>query len=128
MTYDKNFCNYFYGSYCFSFLKKYGREFSLLTVICAALRVFALITGDLYTLIGKISDLTESVSGVSSYLKLMLKVLALSLISQLLSNICRDCGESVLASQTEIAAKILMLIITLPLFESVIEIVTGLLK
>lgn len=97
-------------------------------MICAALRVFALITGDLYTLIGKISDLTESVSGVSSYLKLMLKVLALSLISQLLSNICRDCGESVLASQTEIAAKILMLIITLPLFESVIEIVTGLLK
>ncbi len=109
-------------------LKKYGREFSLLTVICAALCIFALIAGDLYTLIGKISDLTESVSGVSSYLKLMLKVLALSLISQLLSDICRDCGESALASQTEIAAKILMLIITLPLFESVIEIVTGLLK
>ena len=58
----------------------------------------------------------------------MMKILGISLIAQFVVDLCRDAGENALASQTEIASKVLILIMTLPLFETVINIVTGLLK
>lgn len=109
-------------------LKKYGNEFSLMIVICAVLLVFAVVANDLFAILDSFSSLTDSVSTMKPYINLMLKVLGISLIAQLVSDICRDCGENALAVQTETASKILILIISLPLFEAIIEIVTGLLK
>ncbi len=110
------------------FLRNYKSEFSLLIVICAAVLIFIIISEDLHTVVTDFSELTESVDGIGQYINLMLKVLGISLIAQLLSDLCRDSGESALATQTETAAKVIILIISYPLFESVIKIVTGLLK
>lgn len=110
------------------FLRNYKSEFSLLIVICAAVLIFIIISKDLHTVVTHFSELTESVDGIGQYINLMLKVLGISLIAQLLSDLCRDSGESALATQTETAAKVIILIISYPLFESVIKIVTGLLK
>ena len=109
-------------------LKKTGREFSLLIVICTVIIIFIIILEDLYSVVDRLTDLTQSVGVVRPYISLMLKVLGISLISQLVSDLCRDSGESALASQAEIAGKIIILVVALPLFESVIEIITGLLK
>ena len=109
-------------------LRNYRSEFSLLIVICASIVIFIMISEDLHTIVMRFSEITEGVTGTRQYLNLMLKVLGISLIAQLLSDLCRDSGESALATQTETAAKVIILIISFPLFESVIEIVTGLLK
>ncbi|MDD6620583.1 MAG: stage III sporulation AC/AD family protein [Eubacteriales bacterium] len=109
-------------------LRNYRSEFSLLVVICASIIIFIMISEDLNTIVVRFSEITEGVTGTKQYINLMLKVLGISLIAQLLSDLCRDSGESALATQTETAAKVIILIISFPLFESVIEIVTGLLK
>lgn len=109
-------------------LRNYRSEFSLLVVICATIIIFIMISEDLNTIVVRFSEITEGVTGTKQYINLMLKVLGISLIAQLLSDLCRDSGESALATQTETAAKVIILIISFPLFESVIEIVTGLLK
>lgn len=109
-------------------LRNYRSEFSLLVVICASIIIFIMISEDLNTIVVRFSEITEGVTGTKQYINLMLKVLGISLIAQLLSDMCRDSGESALATQTETAAKVIILIISFPLFESVIEIVTGLLK
>ena len=109
-------------------LRNYRSEFSLLIVICASIVIFIMISEDLHTIVMRFSEITEGVTGTKQYINLMLKVLGISLIAQLLSDLCRDSGESALATQTETAAKVIILIISFPLFESVIEIVTGLLK
>lgn len=109
-------------------LRNYRSEFSLLVVICASIIIFIMISEDLNTIVVRFSEITEDVTGTKQYINLMLKVLGISLIAQLLSDLCRDSGESALATQAETAAKVIILIISFPLFESVIEIVTGLLK
>lgn len=109
-------------------LKKRESEFALLAVICAVVLIFITISEDLYDVISRLGELASGVGGIEPYIKLMLKVTGVSLAAQLLADLCRDCGESALASQTETASKIIILVIALPLFEAVIEIVTGLLK
>lgn len=58
----------------------------------------------------------------------MVKILGITLITQFIIDLCRDSGENALASQTEITSKILILIMVMPMFEAVMNIVSGLLK
>lgn len=65
---------------------------------------------------------------ISEYVKLMVKILGICFLSQLIINICNDSGESALASQTELASKIIVTVMLLPLFESLIKIIAGIMK
>lgn len=60
-------------------------------------------------------------SGNGQYYSLMLKGVGVGLISGVASDLCRDCGEERLASRVEFAAKLEILIIALPLVESLIK-------
>ena len=61
-------------------------------------------------------------------IKIMLKILGISMIAQLLSDLCRDNGENTLANQTELSAKIIILVTALPLFTTIMDIMIGMLK
>ena len=55
------------------------------------------------------------------YFKVMLKGLGVAYISSIGSDLCRDCGETGLASRIELAAKLEILIIAFPLVKGLIE-------
>lgn len=109
-------------------LKDAKREFSFILAAACGIILFIAVADDLYSVARSIYNLSSQVSNINTYISLMMKILGISLIAQFVVDLCRDAGENALASQTEIASKVLILIMTLPLFETVINIVTGLLK
>lgn len=110
------------------FLKETKREFSIILAAACGIILFVTVADDLYDIATKIYDLSTQADNINTYISLMMRILGISLIAQFVADLCRDSGENALASQTEIASKVLILIMTLPLFETVINIVTGLLK
>lgn len=110
------------------FLRDTKREFAIILTVACAIILFVTVADDLYSVAQSIYNLSSGMNNVHSYIALMLKILGISLIAQFVSDLCRDAGENALASQTETASKIIILIMTLPLFETVINIVTGMLK
>lgn len=110
------------------FLKEIKREFAVIVTIAAIALLFAIVSEDLFNAVKSLTSFSAQIKGMQVYINLMLKILGISLLAQFLSDLCRDSGENALANQTEIVSKISILIITLPLFETVINIVTGLLK
>lgn len=110
------------------FIRDTKKEFSLLLSIAVGILVFMSVAQEFYSVVETISSLVESSGEISSYISLMLKILGISLLGQLVIDLCRDNGENALATQTEIAIKIVIISMTLPLIETVIKIVTGLLK
>ena len=108
------------------FLKETKREFSIILAAACGIILFVTVADDLYDIATKIYDLSTQADNINTYISLMMRILGISLIAQFVPDLCRDSGA--LASQTETASKVLILIMTLPLFETVINIVTGLLK
>lgn len=109
-------------------LKKKNSEFSFLIVLAAVVIIFSMTANDLVSVISRILELTDKVGIVKPYVSLMLKILGVTLLSQFVSDLCLDIGENALAFQTQTASKIFILILSLPIFEALIKIVTGLLK
>lgn len=108
------------------FLRQHNKTVSLILIIFACVAVFFESVSSLNEIIDVLSDMANGMGETSSYLKIMFKVLGIALITQIISDLCRDCGESALAGQTEVAAKIVIVSLILPLLQAVIKVITGL--
>lgn len=108
------------------FSKNYNKTFSLIIVVSACILIFFQILNGLTTVFDSIKNLSDGIEPISQYIKLMIKVLGITLISQFVSDLCRDSGENALANIVEISSKIIVIVMILPLFETILKIVTGL--
>ena len=106
-------------------LRKENPTFALLVTVAGAGLLFYTVSKLAGSAFGILGDLKTAAGDTGAYIDLMFKILG---ISQVVCDVCRDNGASALASQTETAAKILVLSLLLPLFQTVIGIVTGLVK
>ena len=109
-------------------LKRTNKEFVFLITIAATVILFGIIIDDFFDVINRIYSISSSIDNLNYYVSLMVKILGITLITQFIIDLCRDSGENALASQTEITSKILILIMVMPMFEAVMNIVSGLLK
>ena len=108
--------------------RQINKEFSFIITIAASIFLFSFVIKDFNEMINKIYSLTDEISNLNSYVSLMIKILGVSIITQFTVDLCRDSGENALATQTEIASKIIILIMVMPLFETMLNIIVGILK
>lgn len=113
---------------CALLLKNYNRTFSAILSIAGGSILFLVVSDKMNDIVCAVIDVSSSIDSTAPYIKLMLKVLGITLITQFISDVCRDNGENALASITETASKIVVISIIIPLFETVISIVSGLVK
>ena len=109
-------------------LKNYSKEFTFLINIVCTIIIFTLISKDLKGIVDRLTSISNEISVLLPYIKIMLKILGISMIAQLLSDLCRDNGENTLANQTELSAKIIILVTALPLFTTIMDIMIGMLE
>ena len=108
-------------------LKKYNPEYSILVSLVAGVFILLMALAESAPSIQKINGLI-SASGVSlEHAKILFKTLGICFLVQFASDACNDAGESSLASKIELAGKVLILTLALPLFEQIVKIVSGLL-
>lgn len=77
-------------------------------------------------LIARLRALSEGYA-LAAYGEVMLKSLGIALLSQIVADLCRDAGESTVASVVEMAGKAVILLLAFPLVESLLKTVEGLL-
>ncbi|MBR5539808.1 MAG: stage III sporulation protein AD, partial [Clostridia bacterium] len=81
-------------------------------MVMAALEVMAPLLGDIQTML--------EASGLSGeYIRILFKSLGICVITQLAADACRDAGEQGLAAKTELAGKLTLLALALPLFQKI---------
>lgn len=114
--------------FCSIILKDKNKSFALALSLAGSILLLFTVFSELKELVSSILNISSAVPSISAYIKLMLKVLAITLLSGFVCDLCRDSGEGALASVTELAAKVVIISLVLPLFESVISIVGGLIK
>lgn len=63
----------------------------------------------------------------SSYFQILLKLIGISFVCEFSSNICKDAGSPSIAKQIEFVGKLSILIVGLPIFESLLLMIQNLL-
>lgn len=101
-------------------IKSVKDEFTLpLKLVGSAIILIAAI-GMSAPLLEFVGRLAESY-GASEWSPILLKALAVALLSEISASICRECGEGALASGVEMCGKVEIMLLSLPLISKILE-------
>ncbi len=106
-------------------LKEHRMGFSIFLSILGGIFITAAAVKGLYPVIEFIKDISED-SAFSKYIPIMIKALGIAFAVQITSDICKDAGESGLASKLELFGKVQLIIISLPLISDLINLAKNL--
>ena len=107
-------------------LKKYSPEYSMLMIIMTGIFLIFNILQMISPILSEIKKLSKNVGTFQDHIFILLKVLAISFLTQFSSDTCIDAGQTSLASKIELAGKVLILSVSLPLLTEVINIIVSL--
>ncbi|MDQ5983674.1 MAG: hypothetical protein RUMPE_00698 [Eubacteriales bacterium SKADARSKE-1] len=107
-------------------LKKYTPEYAIVLSILTSIFLFGIILSNVTLAIDKVKNLITLAGMPMEYAMILFKALGICFLAQFSADSCNDAGETALASKIEFVAKIIIIILSLPLFEEVIKMVTKL--
>ena len=108
--------------------KNRNQEYSTYIALSAALIITGMIMVRLKTVTDIVRQLGSYIMIDEKYMSILFKLAAVSYISEFASSICGECGHKTLATQIEVAAKIIMLTLTLPVLLTLITTIERFLK
>lgn len=109
-------------------LKQYKPEYAIVVQLAASVLILLLVASAMGDLINAIRELIDGSGIDTGYLTLLLKALGVAILTQLAADACRDSGETALSNKVELAGKVTILLLCLPLIKAMIQLSAGLIK
>ena len=100
---------------------------AMLVSLAAGILIFLKLIQSLVKLITEINSLAQSANLNIDYMVLILKVVCIAYLGEFAAQICRDAGENGIAQKVDLGVKLVIMLLALPLLETIIETVTELL-
>jgi len=102
-------------------------DFASLAGIATGLLLLGFAVGTMYPVLGYIEKITEN-SAFSVYIETVVKAMGIAVVAESAADICRDFGESAIGARLEFAAKGLIILLSLPVIESLLSLAFGVMK
>lgn len=100
-------------------MRRYHKEYAVMLSVLGGGFILFMVFQNFSPVFSSIVDMI-SASGVSGeYTVILGKTLGTCFLAQFAADACRDAGESSLASKVELAGKVAVIIMALPLFEAI---------
>lgn len=109
------------------YFKSTKGEYSLYISIVAGIVVFACLVGKLEGIIEAIQRIKGYTTTANGYIGVLIKVVGITYIADFSANICKDAGYGALGNQIEIFAKITIMSLSIPIIETLIDCISGIL-
>ncbi len=106
-------------------LRQYCREQSIMVSLAACIIVIGAAAAVVSPVITQINDIFTEAGISTSYISLIFKAVAISFITQITCEVCRDSGENAIAAAAELWGRGTLTVMSLPLIAALIEMITD---
>jgi len=109
-----------------SILKVQRPEIALQVSIVTGLLIFIIIIVKLSAVIDFLQAFSKRADIDSTYINILLKIVGIAYIAEFGAEVCKDAGESSVASKIELAGKVTIVILAVPIISSLLDLVVKL--
>ena len=102
-------------------LKQIRPEIALQLSILAGAAIFILIISKIKVVVDLLQTLADQANISSYYLVIVLKIVGVAYLAEFGAQICRDAGEGALATKIELAAKVGVIVLAIPIIVAITE-------
>lgn len=108
-------------------LKSVRPEYATVAGIVAGILLLVFSMAPLAGILASVTALAED-TGFSAYSSVILKSMGIGILGQTTADVCRDSGVGTVASKVEFAAKVMILLLCVPIIETLLGLIEGFLK
>lgn len=105
-------------------LKEYKKDFAIYVSLIGGMLIIFLMVDYLESIIGFISGISEN----NEFILLLIKITGISILTEFATTICRDSGESSIASKVDLGGKIIVISMSIPVISATLNGLLGLLE
>ena len=102
-------------------LKQIRPEIALQLSILAGASIFIVILSKIKVVVDLLQTLADQANISSYYLLIVLKIVGVAYLAEFGAQICRDAGEGALATKIELAAKVGVIVLAIPIIVAITE-------
>jgi len=113
------------GTFLTVILRDRYEEYSMLLRVAIGIIVFLLVIDYLRAVLGVVTDLARGSSINWVFLETLLKIIGVAYLAEFAAQVCNDAGEHSTASHIQLAGKLVVLVMAVPIIVSVLETVLG---
>ena len=106
-------------------LKDVKKEFSLYAVIVGTSIILLLSFDTLKNIVEFLENLTRNLKG--NFIEVLLKMTGIAILTEYAVSLCKDTGETAIASKIDFGGKIVLIALSIPVISSTLEGLTKLL-
>ncbi len=109
-----------------SIIKVQRPELALQLSIVTGLLIFIIVIVKLSAVIDFLQTFSKKADIDSTYITILLKIVGIAYIAEFGAEVCKDAGESSVASKIELAGKVTIVVLAVPIISSLLDMVVKL--
>ncbi len=102
-------------------IKQYKPEFAIYVSLGAGILIFALIAAKMSGIIDILKSLANKTAINSDFLVLLIKITGVAILTEFAVSVCKDSGESAIASKIDLGGKVIIMSMSIPIMSSLLE-------
>jgi len=102
-------------------LKQYKPEFAIYVSLLAGILIISLVIGRISGIIDILKSLANKTTINNEFLILLIKITGIAILTEYTVSICKDTGESAIASKVDFGGKIVIMSMSIPIISSLLE-------
>ncbi len=108
-------------------LKQYRPEFSIYISLLAGTLILLISMDKLSGIIQILMNLSNKTSINKDFLIIILKITGIAILTEYITSVCNDAGESAIASKVDFGGKAVMMSLSIPIINGLLETITKIL-
>ncbi len=108
-------------------IKQYKPEFAVYISIITGVIILLICTNYMANIISLVEILANKVNINTQFIKILIKITGIAILTEFAVSICKDSGETAIASKAEIGGKIIIISMSMPIIQALISTITKVL-
>jgi len=106
-------------------IKAHKPEMAIQISIITGIVIFLLLISKLSAVVDLINEFANKANIDIAYLTTLLKIIGIAYIAEFGAEVCRDAGESSIASKIELAGKVIIVVLAVPIIASLFDLIVS---
>ncbi len=107
-------------------VKRQSPDMALMISIAASVLLFLMLLPMLAETVGILERVGGMLDGGMPYIAVAVKVIGVAYMAELGASVCADAGESAIAAKIDMAGRIILLVLAMPVLMDLVNIILGL--
>lgn len=102
-------------------LKEYRKDFAIYIVIIGGALILLYSIDTISGIIGFVNNLANKTNISGEFIKLLIKITCISILTEFAISICKDSGENAIANKLDLGGKVIVISMSIPVISTMLN-------